>query len=99
MPGRARRAITRRPCTTRARFSPVSGITSQTVASATRSSSSFRSGSARPANHPARRSTRSVATAARKATAAAHTPPSPLAQSARLGFTVASTGGGGPSGT
>ncbi len=99
MPGRARRAMTRRPCTTSARFSPVNGITSQTVASATKSSKSLRSGSGRPAKCPARRSARRVATAARKAMAAAHTLPSPLVQSARLGFTVASTGGGGPSAT
>ena len=53
MPGRARRAITRSPWLTRARLSPRSGITSHTVASATRSSSSRRSGSGRVAKKPA----------------------------------------------
>ena len=47
MPGRARRAMTRRPWATRARLRPCSGMTSQTVARATRSSRSRRSGSGR----------------------------------------------------
>ncbi len=97
MPGRWRLAITFSPCVTRARLTPVSGITSQTVASATRSSSSRRSGSGRVVNQPARRRVRSVAMAARNATPAAHSPRSPEVSSSRLGFTVASTAGGGPS--
>ena len=96
-PGRSRRAMTRRPWVTNARLSPVSGMTSHTVASATRSSSSSRSGSARSANQPERRSARTSATMPRKQTPAAQDPPRPDRSSLRLGLTVASTGGGGPS--
>ena len=97
MPGRARRAITRSPWVTRARFSPVSGITSHTVASATMSRIASRSGSRRAAKKPVRRSSRSVPTAVRNAIAAAHSVPRPEPQSSRFGLTVANTDGGGPS--
>ena len=96
-PGRSRRAITFSPCATSARLTPSSGITSHTVANATRSSSALRSGSGRAANQPVRRSVRTVATAARNATPAAQRPCRPEASSSRFGLTVASTGGGGPS--
>ncbi len=97
MPGRDRRAMIFRPWQTSARFTPVNGITSHTVANATRSSSPSKSGSGRAANQPRRRNARTVATPAMNATAAAHSIESPEASSSRLGLTVASTGGGGPS--
>ena len=96
-PGRARLPITRSPCVTSARFSPVSGITSQMVARATRSSSSRRSGSARLAKKPCRRNARSSAMQARNATAVAQIMVSPEPQSSRFGFTVARIAAGGPS--
>ena len=43
-PGRSRRAMTFSPCRTSARLTPISGATSATVASATRSSIAIRSG-------------------------------------------------------
>ncbi len=50
-----------------------------------------------PAKKPRRRRLRTVATPARNATAVAHSIDRPDASSSRLGLTVASTGGGGPS--
>ena len=92
MPARSRRAITFSPCATSARLRPVSGITSQTVASATRSSRASGRARAGCANKPRRRSSRSVADGgeeghARRAEHAA----GPLSQSSRLGFTAART--------
>ncbi len=93
-PGRWRAASAFRPWRTSARFGPVSGTTSHTVASATRSSSGLRSGSALAAKRPRRRSSRCIATQARKATPAAQSCLSPDAQSGRFGFTAATTRGG-----
>ena len=97
MPGRSRAPISFRPCTTSARFRPVSGITSQTVASATRSSRTADRVRRGWRKNRARRSARSGAMAAMKATPAAHRLRKPLVSSRRFGLTVASTGGGGPS--
>ncbi len=98
IPGRARRAITFSPWQTSARFTPVSGITSQTVASATRSSSASRSGSGRAAKKPspAQRAHRRHRGQERDRRRAQHAS-GPDVQSSRFGLTVASTAGGGPS--
>ena len=66
-PGRALRAITVRPWRTKARLRPVSGATSATVASATRSRKPRRSGPVAPSP----RARRLTATSIRKTTAAA----------------------------
>ena len=96
-PIRPRLPSTFKPCVTKARLNPVSGMTSHTVASATISSNASKSGSFRRVNQPARRSTRRLAVAARNATAAAQICRKPEGQSSRLGLTTASTAGSAPS--
>ena len=77
------------PCATSARLTPVSGTTSHTVPSATRSSHCSRSGSGRSAYQPASRSARLTATASRKATPTAASAPCGLVSSSRFGLTTA----------
>ena len=90
-PGWPRRAITLRPCATSARLRPVSGTTSQTVPSATRSSQVSRSGSGRGrAKKPRARSARLSATTSRKATPTAARSTRRAHGRSRFGLTTAS---------
>ncbi|MFT3808747.1 MAG: hypothetical protein QM698_02410 [Micropepsaceae bacterium] len=79
------------PCFTKARFSPVSGTTSQTVAMATRSRKRRRSGSATPfaVNQSRRRSSRLIAVSSMKVTPAAHRCPRPELSPGRFALTMA----------
>src|SRR5207302_1080423 len=99
-PGLSRRRATLVPWATRARLTPASGTTSQTVPSATRSSHCNRSGSVRAASYqPARRSSRLTATANKKATPTAANAPCGLLSSSRFGLTTATARGSNGSAT